>query len=231
MKRKAFTLVELLVVIAIIGILIGLLLPAVQAAREAARRTQCTNNLKQIGLAFHNYHDTYPKGTFPPGIQCGGYFYHSDPTQKTNHGTGWGWGTFILRFIEQESLSDNLQVGARWPEGAPETLRFTTIDSYLCPSDPSAEINEWRAINEDGGIPFDNNKSSATSNYIGNLGTVPTLNMWTANNVNNCRDGATTPARGGSLHEPANGHAHSGNRCEVSRYHRWNSQHDLGWRT
>jgi prepilin-type N-terminal cleavage/methylation domain-containing protein len=95
--RAAFTLVELLVVIAIIGILIALLLPAVQAAREAARRAQCTNNLKQFGLALHNYHDTY--GSFPMGwmIDRGHVLdqVHSDPL------SGWGWQVYLMPMIEQ----------------------------------------------------------------------------------------------------------------------------------
>lgn len=93
-SRRAFTLVELLVVIAIIGILVGLLLPAVQAAREAARRMQCQNNLKQMGLALHNYHDTYnsfPGGTTINGPCCG------TPAQMT-------WAIAILPFIEQSSI-------------------------------------------------------------------------------------------------------------------------------
>src|SRR5881398_1628606 len=100
-KRQGFTLIELLVVIAIIAILIALLLPAVQAAREAARRAQCVNNLKQIGLALHNYVSAV--GVFPPG-----YVSRVDPTvldacnqdAENQHGvdlgTGWAWGSMIL---------------------------------------------------------------------------------------------------------------------------------------
>ena len=92
--RRAFTLIELLVVIAIIAVLIALLLPAVQAAREAARRIQCTNNLKQLGIALHNYHDAV--GTFPPG-----YLSLMDPVTFDNDGPGWGWAARSLNQMEQ----------------------------------------------------------------------------------------------------------------------------------
>ncbi len=139
MRRRflAFTLVELLVVIAIIGILIALLLPAVQAAREAARRSQCTNNLKQIGVALHNYHDT--NKTFPPSY----IMYGATGPGMTNIGDPrWGWGVFILPFIEQQPLYDALDPGGNTciPPTTPtvEALQ-TTVTAYLCPSDDQSE--------------------------------------------------------------------------------------------
>ena len=98
--RRAFTLIELLVVIAIIGILVGLLLPAVQSVRSAAQRTQCTNNLKQIVLALHNYESVYH--VFPSGYIDG----NTDPqsTPDNDIGPGWGWASRILPFLEHEDV-------------------------------------------------------------------------------------------------------------------------------
>src|SRR5688572_26222129 len=93
--QRAFTLVELLVVIAIIGILIALLLPAVQAAREAARRSQCQNNLKQIALGMHNFHDVY--GNFPAGEVSS-----NTGVTPTSQARNWVWSALILPFIEQQ---------------------------------------------------------------------------------------------------------------------------------
>ena len=103
---SGFTLIELLVVIAIIAILIALLLPAVQQAREAARRTQCKNNLKQIGIALHNYHDTHsclpPMKIWANGIDCPG-----GPDGWTNTG-GWSWRVMILPFVEQSTMYNQI---------------------------------------------------------------------------------------------------------------------------
>ena len=112
--RSGFTLIELLVVIAIIAVLIALLLPAVQSAREAARRMQCTNNLKQIGLAIHNYHDV--QNRFPSGFifQAPGMANRAD---RPNRAAGFSWHTFILPFVEQANLYNqlNFQLGMWQP--------------------------------------------------------------------------------------------------------------------
>jgi prepilin-type N-terminal cleavage/methylation domain-containing protein/prepilin-type processing-associated H-X9-DG protein len=138
--RSAFTLIELLVVIAIIAILIGLLLPAVQKVREAANRMACSNNLEQIGLALHQYHDT--NGHFPPAWVGVSYF------------PGWGWPSFLLPWLEQENLYKEMNVatgpfgtpGARYTDASsiPGRLTQTKLKVFRCPSDTGPDLNPDR---------------------------------------------------------------------------------------
>jgi len=164
MRRKGFTLVELLVVIAIIGILVALLLPAIQAAREAARRTECNNNLKQLALGVHNYHDTYK--VLPPGYVR----YHGGVIQRNR--SHWGWGALILPHLEQQALYDQLDViGVSLQEAAADTgtggklsLMKEPIDAFRCPSDTGPEINsvtERNLIDSNG-----TDRSVSLANYV-----------------------------------------------------------------
>src|SRR5215472_11978580 len=131
LPRSAFTLIELLVVIAIIAILIGLLLPAVQKVREAAARTQCTNNLKQIGLALHSYHDA--SNYFPPGYVDG----NTDPnsTPDNDVGPGWGWATFLLPYLEQQNLYNQINLNAGIGIGSNAAPSQMSLKVYQCPAD------------------------------------------------------------------------------------------------
>ncbi|MCA9090824.1 MAG: DUF1559 domain-containing protein [Planctomycetaceae bacterium] len=127
-RKRGFTLIELLVVIAIIAILIALLLPAVQQAREAARRSQCKNNLKQLGLALHNYHDTF--NMFPPG-QIRGW------NGTAEMGNGASWGAMILPYIDQAPLYNQLNFNIGLYEGVNKTViqNMSGLSAALCPSD------------------------------------------------------------------------------------------------
>src|SRR4051812_37748601 len=142
MRRRGFTLIELLVVIAVIGVLIALLLPAVQAAREAARRSQCTNNLKQIGLALHNYHSSNNVFPIGQGVCC-----FSTILNDTGTGHGPSVLVYLLSNMEQQSLSNafnfthgNLASGAlTWLN---TTVSESSVAAYLCPSDAGTPFKQ-----------------------------------------------------------------------------------------
>jgi prepilin-type N-terminal cleavage/methylation domain-containing protein/prepilin-type processing-associated H-X9-DG protein len=182
--RLGFTLVELLVVIAIIGVLVSLLLPAVQSARESARRMSCTNNLHNLAIACHNYHDAlgyYPNATF----------YNQKANDSICQGTAtlceeWGWGALILPYIEQQNLHNTLGVtsyslhhvlaGAN--PGAKNNivqLLQTKLPIYICPSDsnPNGDVNASRTFNTGLGLTAGGKTAlqPAISNYVANRGT------------------------------------------------------------
>lgn len=165
-NRNGFTLVELLVVIAIIGILVGLLLPAVQAARESARRIQCTNNLKQIGLGLHNYHDT--NRAFPPSyvITPGGGGVNGQPDPLTRDtGPGWAWGALVLPFLEQRNLQASFNYSRPCWDPQNAAPARTQLPVFLCPSATGTE--QPMQVKDDNGQAL---ATFARSCYVANAG-------------------------------------------------------------
>ncbi|MEM1062964.1 MAG: DUF1559 domain-containing protein, partial [Planctomycetota bacterium] len=190
-RRCGFTLIELLVVIAIIAIIVALLLPAVQQAREAARRTACKNNLKQLGLALHNYHDVYSR--FPAGVtpqvQQGGANVDKIDEICTLSGqeefrSSWTWSAMILPFLEEDAVYDTIGV-ARLPaqdatQRANPALGIfdqqvldafqTPLEVFSCPSDPAPVLHErWapnRANNNGNFVRDTNNTVGGNANLL-----------------------------------------------------------------
>ena len=171
-RMMGFTLIELLVVIAIIGILVGLLLPAVQQAREAARRMLCSNNVRQLGLAAHNFESAYK--SLPAGWASRG-----------NSGEpGWGWATRLLPFAEGTNLYQQIDLGVPIDDARHVSVRETVVSTFICPSDPFPNSFE---IGEGDGHSHDHIRASsaseriddgshvlftvAKSNYVGMFGT------------------------------------------------------------
>ena len=159
--KRGFTLIELLVVIAIIGVLVSLVLPAVQQAREAARRSECKNNLKQIGLALQNYHGS--RNTFPPG-----YISNFDGSGNDT-GPGWGWVVMILPELDQPSLQNSITFTQPIEAAVNAAARVAPLKAQLCPSD--TVVSPWTATMRDSaGKPTTTICLVGASSYIGVFG-------------------------------------------------------------
>lgn len=172
LRRRGFTLIELTVAASVIGVLVALLLPAVQQAREAARRSTCKNNLKQIAIALHNYHDVY--SSFPPGWT--GHYPHAASPRR------FGWQAAILPFVDQAPLYNLLNFNVMEMPDATQRELVMEVPPYRCPTDRTQATNPMRG-------------NFGTSNYSGNLGNEP-LPRWTPGGLNlNWPGGIDTPVK------------------------------------
>src|SRR5215471_6501675 len=180
LHSPGFTLVELLVVIAVIGILVGLLLPAVQQAREASRRLSCTNNLKQLGLALHSYHDSLRR--FPPAYvtntsASGSAFGVSYGDEYRNGPPGWAWGTLLLPYLEQENIYRQFDLNQPCWAPANAITAQTKLVVFICPSASGGSDGfevQKKGADQRHGMPIVRSDGSkiafAHSHYVTNAG-------------------------------------------------------------
>jgi len=194
-KPRGFTLIELLVVISIIAVLIALLLPAVQSAREAARRAQCTNNLKQIGLALHNYHTAID--SFPPGAAASNNTLNGTGPDACVAWTGWSAQALLLNYIEQTPLYNAINfsfdpiVSGTYPFNS--TATNTKIGAFLCPSDENAGPSGFNSYYASEGTTIwaDAGTDKVPCGTINSKGGTGLFYHAIAYGLRNCKDGSS----------------------------------------
>ncbi len=253
-SRRAFTLIELLVVIAIIAILVALLLPAVQAAREAARRSQCKNNLKQIGLAIHNYHTThsifpYARVVGRDGEHAGGQPHGTFGCPNWVRGTGVSWRVMILPFMDREALynagnpdvqgwSGCFNSGSPTPDAqnlgsGNHPWRRQIVEPYQCPSDPTRQVGtdaptNYAAMYARGAFNFGQYGQGSRTHMGVSDREKGILHDWGKTNISAIIDGTANTIMVGEVHRGVMFHRTGGNaNITGQRCRRWAAASDF----